>query len=396
LQRSAAGTTSRSPETEPERHAAPASRTLHGSVGDLLSVIDGLVGQGAGVTIARPDAAGRLRVTWRRDADGSQPLGIARHRRTVHREQRAMLLEMSQDRGVAIVPLTTPSASSGTLEIHASRERLSAAWDVMPSVARHLATMLEAIDESERLRREVRALQAALAEAHAAAAERRRRLDMGLAWTAHEIKGPLLGVRAALEVMDGHDEDPGRRAMVQDSVRELDQMVGTTEALLTWAAGTRGPEPTPQDLVALVQDAMSSNRLETGVASELVRAPGEAIADVDRRHLRTAMMNLLRNAAGHADPGTTIEVAITEGTESLEIHVTDTGRPISAAAQRSIFDPFVRGEEPAREGNGLGLFITRRVVEAHGGSVRVRSGGRRTTFTISLPADRRGARRFAS
>ena len=433
-------------------------------------------------------------------------------------------MRIDGDRAIALVPLATASASLGTLEIDASEDRLLAAWDVIPMLGGHLAATLQATKEFDRLRREVRTLEAAsllgrrlahapttaagiemavrflgsrfrvpvagwriepdgtctlaatagarapvraaltvatvetdaratearsaalrdafarttgmrrtvvfdagpalliagrdrlggvdtidevgalliemlrLHAANAAATARRRQLDMGLAWTAHELRGPLLGVRATLEAMDGHDPDPRHRAMMQSSVRELDQLMGTTDALLTWAAGTRSLHRAPEDLVGIVRDAIASNRIETGVDGIITDAPRDATVDVDRQHIRTAIVNLLRNAAVYADPGTTIEVAVVPENDDLILRVTDVGPAIPAAERHAIFDPFVRGETPgrAREGSGLGLFITRRVVEAHGGSIWVESGGRRTTFSLALPAERRGARRFAS
>ena len=236
-----------------------------------------------------------------------------------------------------------------------------------------------------------------LAADNAAAIARRRHLDMGLAWTAHELKAPLMGVRAALEAMDGGVEDPRHRAMMRSSVRELDQLMGTTDALLTWAAGTRSLLREPEDITQLVRDAAVSCRHETDVEVIVTEAPRDAIAIVDRAHVRTAIANLMRNAATHAEEGTAVEVAVVEDGDRLVVRVSDRGPSIPEEDRSAIFDSFVRGDGSgrARDGHGLGLFITRRVVEAHGGSVWVGSGSGKTTFSLALPAER-GVRRFAS
>ncbi len=75
----------------------------------------------------------------------------------------------------------------------------------------------------------------------------------------------------------------------------------------------------------------------------------------------------------------------------VEIRVDDEGPGVTLTEWDTIFDPFVRGEAgrlSAREGKGLGLFIARRVIEAHGGRVLVESTGTGATFTIEVPIGR--------
>jgi len=501
-------------------------RTSSDASVEFAEKVRSLVGEDATLAIARPDAAGRLRIVWRDGAPSGRHVGRGRHLRTAHTERRATVLPVARDRAVAIMPLVTRSTSLGVVQIEAASSALTGAWDLLLLLSEHLATTLRSIAEFERLRKEVQTLESAsalgrrlvhapnptaavemvvrffastfrlpvagwlagpdgtlalvasgglrasscsaltlqtvaadavatpeagvdvvvdsfraivepletavveagaafvlvgrdprsavagtidevgallgemlrLALVNASATARRQQLDMGLAWTAHELRGPLMGVRAVLESMDRVDEDPDRRAVMQSSVRELDQLVGTTEALLTWAAGTRTVDRQHEDLLQIVRDAIASNRLETGVDASITQAPADTSAQVDRRHIRTALANMLRNAAAHADPGTAIEVAIVQDEEHLIVRVTDQGPPIPAAERRAIFDPFVRGEISgrARNGSGLGLFITRRVAEAHGGAIWVNSADRRTTFSLALPAERRGEQRFAS
>jgi signal transduction histidine kinase len=352
---------------------------------------------GAGVETAVRFLGSRFRVPaagWTRSPDGSLNL-VATSRVGVRARATLTTATADTDRGAseAVADDELRRVLAGAM-----RARDAVTFDAGPAllmiVRREDDPSASTIDEIGALFGEMLRLGAA----NAAAVARRRQLDMGLAWTAHELKGPLMGVRAALEAMDRRVEDPQHRAMMQSSVRELDQLVGTTEALLTWAAGTRSITREPQDLVALVRDAADSNVRETGIDTVVTQAPRDAVVAVDRAHVRTAVSNLLRNAATHADPGTHVEVSVVEDGEHTVLRVTDRGPEIAEEDRVAIFDPFVRGEHAgrARDGHGLGLFITRRVVEAHGGSVWVESAGRRTTFAIALPAEERGERRFAS
>jgi signal transduction histidine kinase len=220
------------------------------------------------------------------------------------------------------------------------------------------------------------------------AEQRNQGLDMGLAWTAHELRGPLLGVRAVLDsLLQRRGADPRELSVLRSSVRELDQLIGTAEALLAWAVGARPPRRRRTDVVRIVDEAARSCVLETGEERVVVLAPARAYARVDPAHLRAAVANLIRNALEYADPGTKVEVTIEADGDRLIISVKDEGPPIPPAERWTIFDPFVRGRTScrARSGSGLGLFIARRVVEAHGGRIWVDPDHRGATFHIALP-----------
>jgi signal transduction histidine kinase len=92
----------------------------------------------------------------------------------------------------------------------------------------------------------------------------------------------------------------------------------------------------------------------------------------------------------------TVRVEQEEG--SVRVSVSDQGPGVPLAERDIIFDPFVRGGAGSRAtgGSGLGLFITRRVVEAHGGHVWVDPDAEGATFHLSLPVDREELQRFAS
>jgi signal transduction histidine kinase len=91
-------------------------------------------------------------------------------------------------------------------------------------------------------------------------------------------------------------------------------------------------------------------------------------------------------------------VQVEEEETAVRVSVGDQGPGIPLAEREIIFDPFVRGGVGSRAtgGSGLGLFITRRVVEAHGGQVWVDSGDVGATFHMSLPVDKEELQRFAS
>lgn len=229
---------------------------------------------------------------------------------------------------------------------------------------------------------------------------RNERLDMGIAWTAHELRGPLLGIRAALELLlERRTPDPSEQAVLRASLLELDQLTGSAEAILTWAVGEGALERREADLVRVVEEAVESCRLEAGQdKAVVVFAPERAVGRFDPTHVRTVVSNLVRNALAYSFHGTKVEVTVEDLGDHLALSVKDEGPVIPVEERRLIFDPFARGSASgsARNGTGLGLFIARRVVEAHGGRIWVESEETGTTFHVRLPVEGRRLQRFAS
>lgn len=234
----------------------------------------------------------------------------------------------------------------------------------------------------------------------ARAKRRNEQLDLGLAWMAHELRAPLLGIKAVLELqLSSQPGGPVSDALLRRSLRELEQLAGTTEGLLGWAVGARPLRRRQADLVKVVGGAIESCWLESGEDRVLVFAPPRVVARVDPVHLRVAIANILRNALALSEPGSKIEIAVTERAGLGSVSVTNVGPIIPSSERETIFDPFVRGRLSAASrgaSGGLGLFIARRVVEAHGGRIWVDSDERGTTFHLQVPIGAEPARRFAS
>jgi signal transduction histidine kinase len=126
--------------------------------------------------------------------------------------------------------------------------------------------------------------------------------------------------------------------------------------------------------------------MEVGEERVSLAAPSQAVVDADGKHLKAAVANVLRNALAYSPPGSRVSVDVRRGKDSFRVLVKDEGPGIPAETQQDIFESFVRGQAGrlSRRGLGLGLFIARKVVEAHGGAISLHSN-RGTTFKIRLP-----------
>lgn len=111
---------------------------------------------------------------------------------------------------------------------------------------------------------------------------------------------------------------------------------------------------------------------------------------VDGKRIEQVIDNLLANAARYSPPGSHVAVAVKGSDDAITIEVADQGIGIEPELQRQLFHPFVRGRH-AREdvpGIGLGLYVSRRIVEAHGGTTTVDSvAGGGATFRVTIRRD---------
>jgi signal transduction histidine kinase len=226
------------------------------------------------------------------------------------------------------------------------------------------------------------------------AARRNERLDLGIALTAHEVRSPLLGAMAIMDrlLMTGRqsDEDRGLIRRSRDQLYELSRLV---DGMLRWAVAGEPLRKRRTDLVRLVREAVATLTTEETARRVEISAPARLVVPAAGTHLRSALSNLVQNALTYSPPGSPVSVTVEPVDGLATVTVKDRGRGVPPDESDSIFDPFMRGSaaEASRGGKGLGLFIARRVMTAHGGSVYLSPNGKGATFVLQLPlaAERR-------
>jgi signal transduction histidine kinase len=224
----------------------------------------------------------------------------------------------------------------------------------------------------------------------------RRRMLSDLA---HELRTPIATIEGYLEgLADGViDADEETQRILGDATTRLDRLVDDISRVS--AAEEHQPALAPRQcepdaLVRQSLDAVGPVFDHAGV--ELVVEPTAAAVpsvDVDPDRIAEVLANLLENALQATPAGGTVTVTVTvnAGGRWVDISVTDTGIGIDAEHLDRIFERFYRIDEArARSGggSGIGLSISRAIVEAHGGRLSAMSEGpgRGSTFTVSLPS----------
>jgi signal transduction histidine kinase len=225
-------------------------------------------------------------------------------------------------------------------------------------------------------------------------AERRNeQLDRSLALTAHELRAPVLVAQAAIDQYlrsaspaGSADGNGSGSELLRRSSQELGELSGDVQALLEWGVGHQVPQRRSVDIVKIVREAVVRGTLPADRYRVRLAAPPKLLVRGDRRGLRLAVANLVRNAVAYSPPGTPVDVVVEDGGEVAYVQVQDQGPGVPEEERPWIFDPFARGRAgAARSGNGLGLFLARRLVEGHEGRIWVDSNERGAKFTIELP-----------
>jgi signal transduction histidine kinase len=212
--------------------------------------------------------------------------------------------------------------------------------------------------------------------------------EVGIAWTAHELKGPLASARAAIDVVTETAPAPEAIELLRRTNDELGRLSDLIDPLLRWSAGAQSVELERVDLVYVTRQAVATSALASEGDRVSIDAPGPVFVRADPRHLRSAISNVVRNSLAYAPPGTPIKVQVRSERQMARIVIQDRGPGIPAEERRGLFEPFRRGTSGrGRPGWGLGLFIARRVLEAHGGSIAVRPAKVGATFVLELPAE---------
>ena len=217
------------------------------------------------------------------------------------------------------------------------------------------------------------------------------------ALVSHELRTPLTSIAGYLELVLDPDEselDPDQRhflTVVERNAKRLQRLVGDLLFVAQFEAGKLSLETAPTALDDVAAESVESARPRADELGIELRLNAESVAPVqgDAGRLGQTLDNLISNALKFTPAGGRVDVRVIDRRGRVVVEVADTGLGISDADQRRLFERFYRTEsaqEAAIPGVGLGLSISKAIVEGHGGTIQVASEeGRGTTFTIELP-----------
>jgi signal transduction histidine kinase len=219
--------------------------------------------------------------------------------------------------------------------------------------------------------------------------EARRRL---VAAASHDLRTPLASLRLLVSsIEDGVATGETRERYLGEIRTHVDALSGLVDDLFELSrieAGDISWSMRQVELRELIDDAVAAMRApaaERGVHIAAELPEGEVIARANAEKVQRVLFNLIQNAIRHTPADGSVTVRARAGTGDVEVEVVDDGEGIAGGEEERVFEPFYRGDE-AREddGAGLGLAISRAIVEAHGGEIWLEPGspGTRVHFTL--------------
>jgi signal transduction histidine kinase len=236
--------------------------------------------------------------------------------------------------------------------------------------------------------------EAAEARARALQAERLAAIGKVAAHVTHEIRNPLSSIQLNVELLEetltagsearAQSQDEARR-LLSAIAREVGRLADVSEEYLR-VARLPSPRPNPTDLGELVRDVVIFARpeLERARVDVVLEVPSEpAVVAIDEAQVRQALVNLVRNAREAMEDGGQVTIAVGADDRRAILEIADEGAGIPEEVRMRIFDPFFTTKAT---GTGLGLPLTKQIVEAHGGTIScesVRPHG--TLFRLEFP-----------
>lgn len=213
-----------------------------------------------------------------------------------------------------------------------------------------------------------------------------------LAVVSHDLRSPLASISMSAALLTAREPDPRAKKqldVILRATRRMERLIGDLLDVASIQAGRLAVERKPQELAPIVAEAIELAQ-PLAVANRQTLASDVAVdgvhCNLDRDRVLQLFANLLGNAKKFSPAGSTITVRAQASDGEVVCSVADTGPGIPAEYVHHVFDPYWSAKHEKKEGVGLGLFISRGIVEAHGGRIWIEPRpGPGATVSFALP-----------
>ncbi|WP_114791165.1 PAS domain S-box protein [Niabella yanshanensis] len=217
------------------------------------------------------------------------------------------------------------------------------------------------------------------------------RKDEFIAMTTHELKTPVTSLKGFLQLLQIHTGADGKgRLFVERSIRQVEKLAMLINDLVDFSklqAGKLGMHFESFDIKVLVEDCLELYATNSSHPFRF-NYSGSLEVQADRLRIEQVIDNLVSNAVKYSPQGGSIDITVEGKTDAVEVKIKDEGIGIDDAVKGKLFSQFFRAVDPGYSipGLGMGLYITKEIIERHGGSISVESIlGKGSVFSFVLP-----------
>ncbi|MCI0419322.1 MAG: ATP-binding protein, partial [Acidobacteria bacterium] len=208
-----------------------------------------------------------------------------------------------------------------------------------------------------------------------------------VAGVAHEVRNPLNNLQLTLQLLLRNEAAPPMAEKYRRLLKEVGRMEEIVQQLLSLVRRDSG-ERSSQRLAPILRDSIAAVFLQSkqkDVQVALTLGNGERPVAINPAQLQQVFVNLIRNAVEAAPERSSVCVSLSHDENSARVSIADAGPGVSARDRAQLFQPFFTTKP---QGVGLGLAISREIVEAHNGGIGFECAPEGTTVTVSLPVDK--------
>jgi signal transduction histidine kinase len=220
----------------------------------------------------------------------------------------------------------------------------------------------------------------------------RRQLQDFTSLVVHELGNPLTALRGFTQLLRRHAHDDPRKierdaVVIEQTTLRLGRLVADLRDTTQLDTGRFRIRPVPVDLVALVREVIELQQATTAEHRLFLESPDQVYGDWDRERLAQLVANLISNAIKYSPDGGDVRITVHRLESRVTMRISDRGPGIALLQQERLFQPYSRlAQTSAIQGLGVGLYVARGIVEAHGGKIWVESQvGAGSTFSFTLP-----------
>jgi signal transduction histidine kinase len=228
--------------------------------------------------------------------------------------------------------------------------------------------------------------------------------DDFLGMVSHDLRTLLGGIamRAAMLLRNASEDEVGRRTRkdaesIQRFTARMNRLIGDLVDVASIEAGRLSVDPRPEDAIRLVRETVEAfhpGASAKGISLDAEVARDSLLARFDHERILQVLANLLSNAIKFTPEGGRISIRVEPEGEEVRFSVSDTGSGITKDMQERIFERFWQVLESDKRGLGLGLYISKCIIEAHGGRIWTESQMEAgSTFFFTLPGARTSGER---